>query len=61
MVRLGEIEGAIFDMDGTILDSMAMWENIGSSYVKMKGKIPAPDLDEVIKSMSFEESARYIK
>lgn len=61
MVRLSEMEGAIFDMDGTLLDSMAMWKNIGSSYVKMKGKIPAPDLDEVIKTMSFAESACYIK
>lgn len=61
MGRLGEIEGAIFDMDGTLLDSMAMWENMGSIYVKKKGKVPAPDLDEVIKDMSFEESARYIK
>ena len=54
MGRLGEIEGAIFDMDGTLLDSMAMWENMGSIYVKKKGKVPAPDLDEVIKDMKNE-------
>lgn len=61
MVRLDEIEGAIFDMDGTLLDSMNMWKNVGSSYVRMKGKVPEADLDEIIKDMSFLESARYIK
>lgn len=61
MVRLDEIEGAIFDIDGTLLDSMNMWKNVGSSYVRMKGKVPEADLDEIIKDMSFLESARYIK
>ena len=29
------IEGAIFDVDGTILDSMPMWDNIGRIYLQL--------------------------
>lgn len=30
-------KGAIFDMDGTLLDSMPMWHNVPSLYLKSKG------------------------
>ena len=29
--------GAIFDIDGTILDSMPIWENAGIMYLKELG------------------------
>ena len=28
-----EIDGAIFDVDGTLLDSMAIWEDAGARYL----------------------------
>lgn len=49
----------IFDMDGTLLDSMGMWENLGSIYLIKKGIIPPPDLKEVIENKTLEESAQY--
>ena len=35
------IKGAIFDVDGTILDSMSIWDEAGSRYLRAKG-IEAP-------------------
>ena len=35
-----KIKGAIFDLDGTLLDSMPFWENLGSEYLKTKGIDP---------------------
>lgn len=33
---LENIRGAIFDMDGTLLDSMWLWENIDKEYLSKK-------------------------
>ena len=49
----------IFDMDGTLLDSMGMWENLGSLYLTKKGIVPPPDLKEVIENKTLEEAAEY--
>ena len=53
------IRGMIFDLDGTLIDSMPAWENIGSDFLKKHGINPPDDLNEIIKTMSFAESARY--
>ena len=49
---------AIFDMDGTLIDSMPFWKNLASEYLNSKGieKIPA-DILEQIKPMTMSESA----
>jgi beta-phosphoglucomutase-like phosphatase (HAD superfamily) len=31
-----KIKGAIFDMDGTLIDSMEYWETAGIEYLKRK-------------------------
>lgn len=48
----------IFDMDGTLIDSMIFWKNLASEYLSSKGvkSIPA-DIPERIKSMTMSESA----
>ena len=45
----------IFDMDGTLLDSMEFWQNLGRRYLESKGKSPEDDLEDVIKSMTLQE------
>ena len=49
---------AIFDMDGTLIDSMAFWKNLATEYLNAKGvaEIPA-DILEQIKPMTMSESA----
>lgn len=53
------VRGIIFDLDGTLIDSMSAWENIGSDFLKNHGVNPPEDLNETIRTMSFAESTRY--
>ena len=32
------IRGAIFDVDGTLLDSMKIWDNAGERYLQSRGR-----------------------
>lgn len=52
--------GAIFDMDGTLIDSMPLWYDIGSQFLRQKGYIPRQDLNEVLVPMSVKDSAEYL-
>ena len=56
---MGLMGNIIFDMDGTLLDSMGMWENLGSIYLTKKGIVPPADLKEVIENKTLEEAAEY--
>lgn len=38
-VRRCRFRGAIFDLDGTLLDSMHVWETIGSDYLASRVKV----------------------
>lgn len=53
------IDGAIFDLDGTLLDSMGIWKTIGSDYLRRRGIEPQENLDKIFKSMSLCQSARF--
>lgn len=54
-----QIKGIIFDMDGTLLLSMHVWDTIGSSYLKRQGIDPDPDTDEIVKVSTLEAAAEY--
>lgn len=54
-----KIKGAIFDMDGTLLESMHIWETVGSDYLKGQGIDPAVGLREQIKTLSLRDCATY--
>lgn len=53
------IKSAIFDMDGTILDSMKMWRNLGENYLIKQGINPPKNINEVIYTMTVIETASY--
>ncbi|MEA4971574.1 MAG: HAD family phosphatase [Candidatus Metalachnospira sp.] len=53
------MKNIIFDMDGTLLDSMSMWENLGHIYLTQKGVIPPEGIKEVIESKTLDEAAEY--
>ncbi len=55
------IKGAIFDLDGTILDSMFVWDTIGEDYLRSLGKEPKENLKETFKTFSLEQAAHYYK
>jgi len=49
---------AIFDMDGTLIDSMGLWKTLASDYLRSKGIVRIPeDLSERIRPMTMSESA----
>lgn len=53
--------GVIFDVDGTLLDSMPVWAHSGERYLSSVG-IKAPDtLGRALFSMTMQEGAKYIK
>lgn len=54
-------KGVIFDLDGTLLDSMHIWDNIGEQYLCSLGIKPREDLNETLKSMSLAQGAAYIQ
>ncbi len=51
---------AIFDMDGTLLDSMKKWKSLGRDYLCSLGIHPPDDLEERVASMSMQEGAEYL-
>ena len=53
------IRGAIFDVDGTLLDSMFIWDTIGETYLRSIGYQPKENLNETFKNMSLHQAARY--
>ena len=55
------IKGMIFDADGTLLDSMPIWDDLGVRYLKELGVEAEPGLPEILFRMSLEESAAYMK
>lgn len=51
------LRAAIFDFDGTLIDSMKMWHTIPSTYARSLGKEPVAEFDEQAKYLSLDESA----
>lgn len=56
-----EIKGAVFDADGTLFDSMGLWDQAGEIYLRRKGITPGEDIKEQLETMSMEESAEYFR
>ncbi len=55
------IKAAIFDVDGTLLDTMPFWATVGSRMIGRLGFEPVEQLDENILFMTLEESCAFIK
>ena len=53
------IKGAIFDVDGTLLDSMHIWDMVGSEYLISQGCTPEKNLNELFKTFSLSQAAEY--
>lgn len=54
-------KAVIFDLDGTLVDSMWMWKSIDVEYLGRFGYACPEDLQKAIEGMSFTETALYFK
>lgn len=52
---------AVFDMDGTLVDSMPYWQRCGAEYLESKGIKPEPGLWGELSIRSNEECALYFQ
>ena len=55
------LKGAIFDMDGTILDSLGVWRTLGSRYLLSIGYEPKPTTDRLFKNFGMIQAADYYR
>ena len=60
-----KIKGAIFDMDGTLVDSLCFWDvlwnRIGEKYLGRKGFKPSEEIDKNVRTMIFSKAMSYVK
>lgn len=52
-------DGIIFDMDGTLLDSMGIWYQIDVDFLKKRGIVMDRSYNDAVKTMKLEEAADY--
>lgn len=53
-------EGAIFDLDGTLLDSMHVWKEIDLEFLAKRGFSVPLGYSESLAGLSFRETAEYV-
>ncbi len=58
---LENIDAVIFDLDGTLVDSMWMWKSIDEEYLGRYSIELPDDLQKCVEGMSFSETANYFK
>lgn len=56
---MNNIKGAIFDLDGTLVDSMYVWQKVDVEFLSRRGFDVPSDYSKMIKTMHFETAARY--
>ncbi len=56
-----DFTAAIFDLDGTLFDSMPLWLGCAERYLSSLGLEPEKDLGKKLFSMNMKEGADYLK
>lgn len=58
---LKDKKAVLFDLDGTLVDSMWVWRDIDIDFLSAIGRELPGDLQKCIEGMSFTETAEYFK
>lgn len=53
------ISGAIFDLDGTLTDSMGIWAGLSEKYIISKGHTPKPGASRDLENLTLEQVCKY--
>jgi HAD superfamily hydrolase (TIGR01509 family) len=53
-------KGALFDLDGTLIDSMRVWDHLCRDWLLGKGKNPETELEKTIEMMTLTQSVEYV-
>ena len=59
MNNIFPFDAAIFDLDGTLLDSMYVWRRIDDLFFEKRGMASPPDYGAALAGKSYRESAEY--
>lgn len=54
-------EAVIFDVDGTLIDSMGVWENVDRIYLARHGKEMPENLQKTLSGISIRQAADYFR
>lgn len=57
--NMKEFKAAIFDLDGTLIDSMYVWSKVDQDFLTERGIEVTEEYTEAVKGMFFETAARY--
>ena len=53
-------QAMIFDFDGTLVDSMNLWDRLAAQLLQKRGISAPENLDKILAPMSTEQSANYL-
>lgn len=56
-----KIEAVIFDLDGTLIDSMWVWKELDRTFLETYGLTVPDDMEKELEGKSFTETAEYFK
>lgn len=54
-----DIHAALFDLDGTLLDSLGVWHTVDRNFFESRGIAYTEDYSRAVVSMSFRDAAEY--
>ena len=58
---LKDFDAALFDMDGTLIDSMWVWKEIDRKFLGERGFEESSEVQKAIEGLSFHDTAVYFK
>ena len=64
-IQNGSFKAAVFDIDGTLIDSMPIWEDLDAEFLKTQGielsEQEKQELNATMWTMTVDEGIRYLK